>query len=65
MIVLAFIGLIGLGATILLPAAEPAPGADVPAPAADQSAAKAVDDQQAQADQVETQVAKEAFNQGS
>lgn len=38
---------------------------DVPAPAPDQSAAKAVDDQQAQADQVETQVAKEAFNQGS
>jgi predicted MFS family arabinose efflux permease len=35
MIVLAFIGLIGLGATILLPAAEPAPGADVPVPAAE------------------------------
>jgi MFS family permease len=35
MIVLAVIGLIGLGATILLPAAEPAPGADVPAPAAE------------------------------
>jgi len=34
MVVLAFIGLIGLGATILLPAAEPAPGADVTAPAA-------------------------------
>jgi len=34
MIVLAFIGLIGLGATILLPAAEPAPGAGAPAPAA-------------------------------
>jgi MFS family permease len=33
MIVLAVIGLIGLGATILLPAAEPAPGAGVPAPA--------------------------------
>jgi hypothetical protein len=33
MVVLAFIGLIGLGATILLPAAEPAPGADVPVPA--------------------------------
>jgi MFS family permease len=37
MIVLAFIGLIGLGATILLPAAEPAPGADVPAPAAERA----------------------------
>jgi MFS family permease len=36
MIVLAFIGLIGLGATILLPAAEPAPGAGVPVPAAEQ-----------------------------
>ena len=35
MIVLAFIGLIGLGATILLPAAEPAPGAGVPVPAAE------------------------------
>jgi hypothetical protein len=35
MIVLAFLGLIGLGATILLPAAEPAPAADVPAPAAE------------------------------
>jgi len=35
MVVLAVIGLIGLGATILLPAAEPAPGADVPAPAAE------------------------------
>ena len=34
MVVLAFIGLIGLGATMLLPAAEPAPEADVPAPAA-------------------------------
>jgi MFS family permease len=37
MIVLAFIGLIGLGATIMLPAAEPAPGTGVPAPAAEQS----------------------------
>jgi MFS family permease len=37
MIVLAFIGLIGLGATILLPAAEPAPGTGVPAPAAEHS----------------------------
>ena len=36
MIVLAFLGLIGLGATILLPAAEPAPGADIPAPAVEQ-----------------------------
>jgi MFS family permease len=35
MIVLAFIGLIGLGATILLPAAEPAPGVGVPVPAAE------------------------------
>jgi len=33
MVVLALIGLIGLPATILLPAAEPAPAADVPAPA--------------------------------
>jgi MFS family permease len=33
MIVLALIGLIGLGATIMLPAAEPAPGAGIPAPA--------------------------------
>ena len=32
-IVLAFIGLIGLGATILLPAAEPAPGTDISASA--------------------------------
>jgi hypothetical protein len=38
---------------------------DVPAPPPDQSAAKAVDDQQAQADQVEAQVSKEAFSQGS
>ena len=30
MIVLAFLGLIGLGATLLFPAAEPAPGTDVP-----------------------------------
>jgi hypothetical protein len=34
MIVLAFLGLIGLAATILLPAAEPAPAVDIPAPAA-------------------------------
>ena len=33
MIVLAFLGLIGLGATILWPAAEPTPAADIPAPA--------------------------------
>jgi MFS family permease len=32
MIVLAFIGLIGLGATIRLPASEPAPGTGVPGP---------------------------------
>ena len=31
----AFIGLIGLGAAILLPAAEPTPGTDVPATAAE------------------------------
>jgi MFS family permease len=37
MIVLAFIGLIGLGATIMLPAAEPAPGTGVPAPATEHS----------------------------
>jgi MFS family permease len=35
MIVLAFIGLIGLGATVLLPAAEAAPGPGVPATAAE------------------------------
>jgi MFS family permease len=35
MIALALIGLIGLGATILLPAAEPAPGAGVPVAAAE------------------------------
>jgi MFS family permease len=35
MVVLAFLGLIGLGATILLPAAEPSPAADVPAPVAE------------------------------
>jgi MFS family permease len=38
MIVLAFIGLIGFGAALLLPAAEPASGADVPAPAAARAA---------------------------
>jgi predicted MFS family arabinose efflux permease len=32
MIVLAFMGLIGLGATILLPRAEPAPGTGAPSP---------------------------------
>jgi hypothetical protein len=37
MLVLALLGLIGQGATIMLPAAEPAPGADVPAPAAEHS----------------------------
>ncbi len=37
MLVLALLGLIGLGAAIMLPAAEPAPGADVPAPAAEHS----------------------------
>ena len=37
MIVLAFIGLIGLGATILLPAAEAAPGPATPSPSAKQS----------------------------
>ena len=35
MIVLAFLGLIGLVATIRLPAAEPSPGAGVPALAAE------------------------------
>jgi len=35
MIVLAFIGLIGLGATVLLPRAEPAPGIGAPSPAAE------------------------------
>jgi MFS family permease len=37
MIALALFGLIGLGATMLLPAAEPEPGAHVPAPAAEHS----------------------------
>jgi len=36
MIVLAFIGLIGLGAAVLLPATEPTPGTDAPRPAAEQ-----------------------------
>jgi predicted MFS family arabinose efflux permease len=35
MLVLAVIGLIGLAATFMLPSAEPAPGAGVPAPAAE------------------------------
>jgi MFS family permease len=35
MLVLAFIGLIGLAATFMLPAAEPAPGTDVPVSAAE------------------------------
>jgi len=35
MVVLALIGLIGLAATFMLPAAEPAPGTDVPATAAE------------------------------
>jgi MFS family permease len=35
MLVLAFIGLIGLAAAIMLPSAEPAPGTGVPAPAAE------------------------------
>jgi MFS family permease len=34
MIVLAVIGLIGLGATLMLPSSEPAPGAEAPAPSA-------------------------------
>ena len=34
MIVLAFLGLIGLGATVLLPAAEPSPGSSAPGPGA-------------------------------
>src|SRR5579871_4665154 len=38
---------------------------DVPPPPPDASAAKALDDQQANADQVEAQVVKEAFSQGS
>ena len=37
MLVLAVIGLIGLGATIMLPSSEPAPGADAPAPSAEQA----------------------------
>jgi hypothetical protein len=35
MVVLAFMGLIGLAATFMLPAAEPTPGTDVPATAAE------------------------------
>ena len=35
MIVLAFIGLIGLGAAVLLPRAEPAPRIGAPSPAAE------------------------------
>jgi MFS family permease len=35
MIVLAFLGLIGLGATVMLPKAQPSPGTDVPATAAE------------------------------
>jgi hypothetical protein len=35
MIVLAFIGLIGLGATVMLPRSEPAPGIGAPSPAAE------------------------------
>jgi hypothetical protein len=38
---------------------------DVPPPPPDASAAKALEDQQAAADQTEAQVAKEAFSQGS
>ena len=34
MIVLAFLGLIGLGATVLLPTAEPSPGSGAPGPGA-------------------------------
>ena len=41
MVVLAVIGLIGLAATILLPATEPAPGTDVPAPAAEHAPGRA------------------------
>ena len=37
MLVLAVIGLIGLGATIMLPSSEPAPGAGAPAPSAEQA----------------------------
>jgi MFS family permease len=37
MLVLAVIGLIGLGATITLPSSEPAPGADAPAPSAERA----------------------------
>jgi MFS family permease len=37
MLVLAVIGLIGLGATIMLPSSEPAPGADAPAPSAERA----------------------------
>jgi hypothetical protein len=39
--------------------------ADVPPPPPDASAAKTLQDQQANADQVESQVVKEAFSQGS
>ena len=36
MVVLAFIGLIGLGATVMLPGGEPSPGADAAGSAAEQ-----------------------------
>jgi hypothetical protein len=38
---------------------------DVPEPAPDASAAKALEEQQSAADQTESQVVKEAFSQGS
>ena len=38
---------------------------DIPPPPPDPSAEKTLQDQQASADQVESQVVKEAFNQGS
>jgi len=41
MVVLAVIGLIGLAATILLPATEPAPGTDVPATPAEHAPGRA------------------------
>jgi hypothetical protein len=54
----------GTGGLPKAPDTSTAPS-DVPPPAPDASAAKALDDQQANADQVEAQVVKEAFSQGS
>jgi hypothetical protein len=54
----------GSGGLPKAPDATPVPS-DVPPPPPDAKAEKALDDQQANADQVEAQVVKEAFSQGS